>query len=157
MRTALGTNSIHWRPSFCSVPHSLRSIPVTGHDAMEWTSTAVFSLDEPSTFLLAKGVDLGMEVIERELLLPLHESPPVEKIIDCFALATQNRQTKKLSSILYLIHEHPGCPLLHRGLRFVTASLWASYAALGNDEKAVSNSVRSVAKILWSKLGWTVE
>jgi hypothetical protein len=160
MQSALENNSVYWQPNFHAVPRSLRLIPVSGRDAMEWTSLAVFSLDGPSTSsLLAKGVNLGMDVIQRELLMPLNVNPPVEQIIDCFAAATLNRRAKKLSTILYLIHEHPGSPIVHRGLRFVTASLWASYACLGKDdieEQALSTSVRSVSRILWTKLGWAV-
>ena len=85
-------------------------------------------------------------MIKDELLLPIGRDLPVREIIGCFSMATANRRATKLSRILHLVHTYPGAPLLHKGLRFVTASLWSGYAALG--WKARRESCRAPGSML---------
>jgi hypothetical protein len=151
--------SISWRPSFSETPRSFRLIPVTGSDAGKWISIALGSLSEPVKEEFAKGVDIGMNAITSELFLPLNEELPVERILSCFSNATVNRRAAKLSRILHLVHHYPGKPHLHMGLRFVTAALWASYAALkleGEEGRMQSSRMGSQARSVWAALGWKV-
>ena len=159
MRQLSQAQSISWRPSLSVTPRAFRFIPVMGYDAIEWTSIALNALSQPEKDDLAKGVEIAMNVIRSELFLPLNEELPVERILSCFSSATVNRRATKLSCILHLVHSYPGAPNLHKGLRFVTAALWASYAALnleGEEGRLQSERIGSEAKTVWAALGWKV-
>jgi hypothetical protein len=148
-----------WRPSFPATPRGLRIIPMSGADAMEWTTVAARCVAEEHHQSFANGTALGMNEIKCELLLPLDRELPVHKLLSCFASATTNRRATKLSRILHLVHSYPGVPMVHRGLRFVTASLWASYAELGlegEEDKLQSARIKSAANSVWATLGWKV-
>ncbi|HEY7747474.1 MAG TPA: hypothetical protein VH933_02230 [Aestuariivirgaceae bacterium] len=148
-----------WRPSFPDTPRLLRIIPVSGIDAIEWTMVGVRCVSEPNQQDFAKGTELGMNLIKGELLLPLGRELTVQELLSCFTVATANRRATKLSRILYLVHTYPGVPMLHRGLRFVTATLWASYAALGlegEDGRLQSARINSTADVVWATLGWKI-
>jgi hypothetical protein len=100
-----------------------------------------------------------MKMIKEELLLPVGRDLPVREIIGCFSMATANRRATKLSRILHLVHTYPGAPLLHKGLRFVTASLWSGYAALGlegEEGKLQSARIDTSGRVVWATLGWNV-
>lgn len=102
---------------------------------------------------------MGLDFIKDELLLPRDELP-VQLLINCFSSATVNCRAKKLSSILHMIHRYPLSPTVHKGLRFVTASLWASYASFGvegPDRKLQGVWIIKHAKTVWSALGWKVD
>lgn len=125
---------------------------------MEWTSVATRCVED-DRLSFAKGTDLGMNEIKSELLLPIDRELPVYKLLMCFASATTNRRATKLSRILHFVHSYPGEPMVHRGLRFVTASLWASYAELGlegEEGKLQSAKIRSAANAVWTSLGCKV-
>jgi hypothetical protein len=151
--------SISRRPTLSETPRIFRIIPVAASDARKWTSIALRSLSETGKDELAKGVEIGMNAIMSELFLPLNEELPVERMLSCFSSATVNRRAAKLSQILHLVHNYPGQPHLHAGLRFVTAALWASYAALkleGDEGRLQGEDVGSQAKEVWTALGWKV-
>ena len=159
MQQVSEARSISWRPSLSETPRAFRLISVLGSDALKWTSIALRSLSEPGKDDLAKGVEIAMNVIRNELFLPLNEELPVERILSCFSSATVSRRATKLSCILHLVHGYPGAPHLHIGLRFVTAALWASYAALnldGEEGRLQSERIGSDAKTVWAALGWKV-
>jgi hypothetical protein len=159
MRQVHDCQAISWRPSLSEMPRSFRIIPVTGSDAVNWISIALRTLSEPMKEDFAKGVDIGMNAITSELFLPLNEELPIERILSCFSSATVNRRAAKLSRILHLVHHYPGRPNLHMGLRFVTAALWASYAALkleGEEGLLLSKKIDWDAKTVWTVLGWKV-
>lgn len=145
-----------WRPSFPETPSRLRIISVTAADAIEWTMVAIRCVSD-SHQSFAEGTALGMNVVTSELLLPVNRELSVHELLACFTAATANRRATKLSRILYLVHKYPGAPLLHKGLRFVTASLWASYAALGvegDEGRLQSVRINSAANVVWTTLGW---
>jgi hypothetical protein len=159
MRQTSEAQSIFWRPSLSETPRTLRVIPVMGSDAVKWTKIALRSLSEPEKEDFARGVEAGMNLIRSELFLPLNEELPVQRILSCFSTATVNRRAAKLSRILHLVHSHPGAPHLHKGLRFVTAALWASYAAMnleGEEGRLQSERITSEAEPVWTALGWQV-
>jgi hypothetical protein len=162
MRTVTETQQVIWRPSFPDTPRTLRVIPVSGADAVEWTMVAIPCVAGSQYELFAKGAGLGMSFIKSELLLPIGRNVPLPDLMSCFATATAtaNRRAAKLSRILHLVHAHPGVPPLHKGLRFVTASLWASYAELGlegEEGKLQSARIISTAHVVWTALGWKAE
>ena len=145
-----------WRPSFPETPRRLRIIPVVAADAIEWTMVGIRCISD-SHQPFAEGTGLGMDVITSELLLPVNRELSVHELLACFTTATANRRATKLSRILHLVHKYPGAPLLHKGLRFVTASLWASYAALGlegDEGRLQSARINSAADVVWTTLGW---
>lgn len=149
--------AVQWRPSFPEIPSSLRIISVSGVDAINWTMAAVRCVSEPGHEAFAQGTDIGMNAIKSELLLPVGQDLPVQKLLNCFTAATANRRVAKLSRILHLVHNHPGAPQLHKGLRFVTASLWASYAMLnleGEEGRLQGARILSAGNIVWTTLGW---
>jgi hypothetical protein len=159
MRQINEVQSISQRPSLRVMPRTFRVIPVNGSDAVKWTSIALRSLSEPVKGDFAKGVEIGMNAITSELFLPLNEQLPVERILSCFSSATAGRRAAKLSRILHLVHHYPGKPHLHTGLRFVTAALWASYAALrleGEEGRLQSERIGFQAQTVWDALGWKV-
>ena len=159
MQSVSESEQLMWRPSFPEMPRTLRIIPVNGADAMEWTLVAAQCAAEGSCEDFARGIELGMNVIKSELLLPLDREPPVEQLLSCFSAATANRRSAKLSRILHLVHNYPGAALLHKGLRFVTASLWASYASLGlegEEGKLQSARISSAGQPVWAAHGWKV-
>lgn len=159
MRQIQDVQSIRWRPSFSETPRGFRIIPVTGSDAGKWISNALRSLSEPVEEEFARGVDIAMNAITSELFLPLNEELPIDRVLSCFSNATVNRRAAKLSRILHLVHHYPGRPNLHMGLRFVTAALWASYAALkleGEEGRLQSLRIVSQAMTVWAALGWKV-
>jgi hypothetical protein len=148
-----------WRPSFPDTPRTLRIIPVTAADAIEWTMVAIKCAADKQCQDFGEGAELGMNVIKSELLLPINRELPVHELLSCFTAATANRRATKLSRILYLVHKHPGAPFVHKGLRFVTASLWASYAALGlegDEGRLQSARINSAADVVWTTIGWKV-
>jgi hypothetical protein len=151
--------AVQWRPSFPEIPSTLRIISVSGMDAINWTMAAVRCVSEPGHEALARGTDIGMMAIKSELLLPVGQELPVQRLLSCFSSATANRRMTKLSRILHLVHNHPGAPQLHKGLRFVTASLWASYAMLnleGEEGRLQGARIISAGNIVWTTLGWKV-
>lgn len=153
------TQQAIWRPSLSETPRTLRIVPITGADAVEWTMVAIRCVSEGHSSSFGEGVEYGMRMIKDELLLPIGRDLPVREIIGCFSMATANRRATKLSRILHLVHTYPGAPLVHKGLRFVTASLWSGYAALGLEgEEGKLQSARIVAsgQVVWSALGWNV-
>jgi hypothetical protein len=126
---------------------------------MEWTMIAARCASEERSAAFRDGVDHGMHVIKDELLLPVGRDLPVREILGCFSLATANRRATKLSRILHLVHSYPNAPQLHKGLRFVTAALWSSYAALGlegEEGKLQGARIDSAGQIVWSTLGWNI-
>lgn len=140
-------------------PRTLRIVPITGADAVEWTMVAIRCVSEGHSSSFGEGVEYGMRMIKDELLLPIGRDLPVREIIGCFSMATANRRATKLSRILHLVHTYPGAPLLHKGLRFVTASLWSGYAALGlegEEGKLQSARIDVSGQVVWSALGWNV-
>jgi hypothetical protein len=148
-----------WRPTLPETPRTLRIVPITGADAIEWTMVAVRCVSEGHASGFGDGVDYGMKMIKDELLLPVGRDLPVREIIGCFSMATANRRATKLSRILHLVHTYPGAPLLHKGLRFVTASLWSGYAALGlegEEGKLQSARIDTSGQVVWATLGWNV-
>jgi hypothetical protein len=151
--------TMFWRPNLSEVPRSLRVIPVMSTDAVKWIEIAARSLSEPGKEDFARGVEAAMNLIRSELFLPLAEELPVQRILSCFSSATANRRAAKLSRILHLVHSYPGLPNLHKGLRFVTAALWASYAALnleGEGGKVQGERISVEAEPVWNALGWKV-
>jgi hypothetical protein len=159
MSSTSEAQAVQWRPSFPEIPSTLRIIPVSGMDAINWTMAAVRCISEPGHEAFARGTDIGMNAIKGELLLPVGRELPVEKLLNCFSTATANRRMAKLSRILHLMHSHPGAPQLHKGLRFVTASLWASYAMLnleGEEGRLQAARIMSAGNIVWTTLGWKV-
>ncbi|MGH6875590.1 MAG: hypothetical protein ACREDW_11270 [Aestuariivirgaceae bacterium] len=148
-----------WRPSLSETPRTLRIVPISGADALEWTMVAVRCVSEGYPPGFSEGVEHGMRMIKDELLLPVGHDLPVREIIGCFSMATANRRATKLSRILHLVHTYPGAPPLHKGLRFVTASLWSGYAALGlegDEGKLQSARIDAAGKSVWAALGWNV-
>lgn len=120
---------------------------------------AIRCVSEGHSSSFGEGVEYGMRMIKDELLLPIGRDLPVREIIGCFSMATANRRATKLSRILHLVHTYPGAPLLHKGLRFVTASLWSGYAALGlegEEGKLQSARIDVSGQVVWSALGWNV-
>ena len=112
-----------WRPSLSETPRTLRIVPITGADAVEWTMVAIRCVSEGHSSSFGEGVEYGMRMIKDELLLPIGRDLPVREIIGCFSMATANRRATKLSRILHLVHTYPGAPLLYKGLRFDGVSL----------------------------------
>jgi hypothetical protein len=153
------TQQAVWRPSLTETPRTLRIVPITGADAIEWTMVAARCISEGRFSGFGEGVEYGMKMIKDELLLPVGHDLPVREIMGCFCMATANRRATKLSRILHLMHTYPSAPLLHKGLRFVTASLWSGYAALGlegEEGKLQSARIDAAAQIVWATLGWNV-
>ena len=63
-----------WRPSLSETPRTLRIVPITGTDAIEWTMVAVRCISEGHSSGFGDGVDYGMKMIKEELLLPVVQS-----------------------------------------------------------------------------------
>lgn len=146
-----------WKPALLATPPAMRLIVVTGADAVEWTMVGVRAVSEGKCPAFSEGVELGMNLIKSELLLPISRQLPVEEILQCFASATVNRRNAKLSRILYMVRTYPGAPILHKGLRFVTAALWAAYASMGiegEEGQLQSKRIYNAGEPVWATLGW---
>jgi hypothetical protein len=151
------TDNPVWRPALHATPPAMRLIVVSGGDSVEWTMVGVRAVSNGRCPAFGEGVELGMNLIKSELLLPLSRELTVQEIMRCFASATVNRRNAKLSRILYLVRTYPGAPLLHKGLRFVAASLWAAYAALGVDGEEgqlQSTRINEASDEVWKTYGW---
>ena len=149
-----------WRPALHATPPAMRLIVVSGADAVEWTMVGVRAVSNGRCPAFGEGVELGMNLIKSELLLPLSRELTVQEITRCFASATVNRRNAKLSRILYLVRTYPGAPLLHKGLRFVAAALWAAYASLGvegEEGQLQSTRINAAGDAVWKTLGWKTD
>jgi hypothetical protein len=146
-----------WRPALHATPPAMRLITITGGDAVEWTMVGVRAVSNGKCPSFGEGVELAMNFIKSELLLPLSRELSVQEITRCFAAATVNRRHAKISRILYMVRTYPGAPLLHKGLRFVAASLWASYASLGvegEEGRLQGKRIDASGDAVWTTLGW---
>jgi hypothetical protein len=130
---------------------------MSGKDAVDWTVSAMRTLNRGRCPALAEGVELGMKCLKRELALPGVGEITVQELIHCFAAATITTRTVRLAHVLDLQNTYPRAPLLHMGLRFVAAVLWASYAGFGlegEEARRQSISVKACSAAVWKLLGW---